>query len=190
MAKITIEDVAQQAGVSIKTVSRVVNKEPNVRQSTRDKVLEVIDALQYRPDPFARSLASSRSFLIGLLYDNPSASYVTNIQEGALKACKAERYELLIHPCDHLSPKLAQEIVALVEQSRLDGVLLTPPLCDTPAVLDALDAKNAPYVSIAPSASSSASLPASPSSFCRRLLALWSPSLLPTFGCGRRSSCC
>ena len=64
----TITDVAAQAGVSIKTVSRVMNQEPGVRPETRDQVLKVVDALNYRPKLSARSLAGARSFLIGLLY--------------------------------------------------------------------------------------------------------------------------
>ena len=70
MAKSTIEDVARLAGVSIKTVSRVVNQEPNVRESTRKSVQKAISQLGYRPDQSARSLRSRRSYLIGLVYDD------------------------------------------------------------------------------------------------------------------------
>lgn len=150
MAKVTIEDVANKANVSIKTVSRVLNKELNVRQQTRDKVLKAIDALNYQPDPSARRLAGSRSYLIGMLYGIPNSTYITDIQDGALKACKPENYELLIHPCDYLSPKLIPEVIAFIDRSRLDGLLLTPPLCDTEALLQALHDKGVPFVSISP----------------------------------------
>ncbi|MEO1203878.1 MAG: LacI family DNA-binding transcriptional regulator, partial [Pseudomonadota bacterium] len=69
MAKSTIDDVASLAGVSIKTVSRVVNREPNVRQSTREKVEKAISSLRYRPNISARNLASHKSHLIVLVYD-------------------------------------------------------------------------------------------------------------------------
>ena len=64
----TIIDVARQAGVSIKTVSRVMNKEPTVHADTRARVQQAVAALNYRPQLSARSLAGARSFLIGLLY--------------------------------------------------------------------------------------------------------------------------
>ncbi|MDH3339208.1 MAG: LacI family transcriptional regulator, partial [Gammaproteobacteria bacterium] len=94
ISKTTIDDVAELAGVSIKTVSRVVNHEPNVRDSTRDKVEKAITKLNYRPNLSARSLASHRSHIIVLVYDDPSAyelpsaGYVTSMQEGALRACR------------------------------------------------------------------------------------------------------
>jgi LacI family transcriptional regulator len=149
LAKITIEGVAQKAGVSIKTVSRVINRESNVRQETRDKVQDVIDELNYTPDPVARRLAGKRSFLIGLLYDSSSSSYVMDIQGGVLKTCRTGHYELVIHPCDHLGD-LVPEINALVDHMRVDGVLLTPPLSDIASVSQALHDKNVPFVSIAP----------------------------------------
>ena len=149
MAKAKIGDVAQKAGVSIKTVSRVLNKELNVRQQTRDKVQKAIDALNYQPDPVARRLAGGRSFLIGLLYDSSSPSYVMDVQEGVLKVCRSEHYELLIHPCDHRR-NLVPEINSLIDRLKLDGVLLTPPLCDMAKLSKALHKKNVPFVSISP----------------------------------------
>ena len=71
MPRATIDDVAELAGVSIKTVSRVVNKEPNVREETREKVEKAITQLHYRPNVSARNLASQRSRLIALVYDDP-----------------------------------------------------------------------------------------------------------------------
>ena len=81
-----IEDVAAAAGVSMKTVSRVFNREPNVREDTRLRVEEAARQLRYRPNSSARSLAGRRSYLISLLYDNPSSNYVMEIIEGVLAA--------------------------------------------------------------------------------------------------------
>ena len=157
LARITIEDVAKHAGVSIKTVSRVLNKEVNVREQTRTKVQAAIDELKYQPDPVARRLAGSRSFLIGLLYDSSSAGgYITDVQGGVLKQCRAEHYELLIHPCDPLGD-IVPEIDGMIGQLRIDGIVLTPPLCDSPALLEALRKRNIPFVSIAPGEKSYAS---------------------------------
>ncbi|WP_347330289.1 LacI family DNA-binding transcriptional regulator [Marinimicrobium locisalis] len=150
MIKATIDNVAALAGVSIKTVSRVVNKEPNVRQSTREKVLKAIAELDYRPNFSARSLAGNRSFVIGLLYDNPSANYVIDVQDGVLSTCRAQGYDVLIHPCNHQDPEVSREVWDLIRQTRIDGVILTPPLSDVESILDVLIQRQLPFVRIAP----------------------------------------
>ena len=154
MKKNTITDVAKLAGVSIKTVSRVLNQEPNVRPATREKVAGAIKQLDYRPSTSARSLAGNRSFLLGLLYDNPSASYVTKIQNGVLRTCRAQHYDLLIHPCDYKNPGLENEIEDHLRNARLDGLILTPPLTDRQDLLDFLDERETPYVLVSPSSNS------------------------------------
>ena len=83
MARKTIDDVAKAAGVAIKTVSRVLNDEPNVREETRARVQAVVKELNYHPSLSARSLAGRRSYLVGLVYGNPSANYVVDVQHGA-----------------------------------------------------------------------------------------------------------
>ena len=150
MSKATINDVARLAGVSIKTVSRVINNEPNVSDSTREKVRVVVEQLDYRPSPSARRLASNRSFLIALLYDNPSANYIMNVQQGVLDSCKEHSYDLLIHPCDYQADDLDKEIGMLLRKSRVDGVILTPPLSDMNSVIDVLKEQSVPYSLVAP----------------------------------------
>lgn len=85
----TIIDVAREAGVSIKTVSRVLNQEPGVHSETREQVLKVVAELNYRPKLSARALAGARSYLIGLLYYDPSAAFVAWVQQGP--RCAAAR---------------------------------------------------------------------------------------------------
>lgn len=150
MAKATIDDVAALAGVSIKTVSRVVNREANVRPATREKVQQAIDKLGYHPSQSARSLASNRSFLIALLYDNPSASYVIDVQNGILAECRPAGYDLLIYPCDNGDDDLEQQVANLIRQSRVDGVVLTPPLSDHENLVRRLMEMQIPVVVIAP----------------------------------------
>ena len=88
MSRITIHDVSKAAGVSIKTVSRVLNSEPNVRSETRARVLKLVEELNYHPSLSARSLAGQRSYLIGLVYRNPSANYTVDVQHGAMTRCR------------------------------------------------------------------------------------------------------
>jgi LacI family transcriptional regulator len=150
MPNITMQQIAEMAGVSLKTVSRVVNKESGVRQETRDRVEKLIRKLEFQPNPSARGLAAARSFLVALLYDNPSTAYIIALQKGALRACRENNYGLIIDPCDRHSPDLVADTRTLVRRSRIDGLLLTPPLCDRADLLDMLDERNLKYVRISP----------------------------------------
>ena len=130
--KATINDVAKHAGVSIKTVSRVINNEPSVRQLTREKVQAAVDELNYQPNLSARNLAGTKSFSITYVYDNPNAYYVIDMQEGILSACRQQGFELLIHPCDAKNANIADEVVNMVKHSRTAGLILTPPFSEMP----------------------------------------------------------
>jgi LacI family transcriptional regulator len=147
---VTIDAVASHAGVSIKTVSRVMNREPAVREDTRQRVLAAAKELNYRPNPAARSLASSRSYFVALLYDNPSASYLMDLQKGALEACRDRGYSLLLQPCDYKDPRLVDDLVTLVTDRGNPGIVVPAPICDLPAVIEALDARDVKFVRIAP----------------------------------------
>jgi LacI family transcriptional regulator len=143
-------DVAREAGVSIKTVSRVLNQEPRVHASTREQVLRVVEALRYRPKQSARSLAGGRSFLIGLLYYDPSAAYVGGVQQGATLRCRELGYHLVVESLHGEAPDLEQQVDRMVMALRPDGMILTPPLCDNPQVLKALRDTHTPFVQISP----------------------------------------
>lgn len=147
---ITVDDVAADAGVSIKTVSRVLNHEPNVSEATRQKVAASMARLGYQPNPAARGLARNRTNIIALVYENPSDNYVVNLQRGALEACSRYDYSLLLSPCDYRAPDLATQIVQSVRQRALAGLILTPPVCDVPELVAALDALGVDYVRLAP----------------------------------------
>jgi len=90
--KATITDVAKKAGVSIKTVSRVLNNEPNVAKTTRERVKAISAELRYSPNIAARGLATSKSYLIALIYDNASPNYLSHLQLGAIDACRQAGY--------------------------------------------------------------------------------------------------
>ncbi len=153
--KATITDVAKIAGVSMKTVSRVLNNEPNVAAKTREKVLAVAADLRYSPNLAAKGLASSKSYLVALVYDNPSPYYIAKIQAGAIDACRKFGYHLVPEPLqlpdvgDEESQ--AETVRHLLHRLPVDGVILTPPLSDSPGVIKALEAMKIPFVLIAPS---------------------------------------
>lgn len=155
MPRPTIDDVARLAGVSIKTVSRVVNREPNVRESTREKVERAISELKYRPNPSAQNLASHRAHLIVLVYDDPSAyevpssGYIIRLQQGALKACRRAGFELLIHPCNYRSPHVGRGLRELIDQVRPAGIIVAAPLSNMPVIVRAVKETGTPYVRLA-----------------------------------------
>lgn len=142
--------MAEKAGVSIKTVSRVLNNEANVRPDTRERVKAVVAGLGYRPNLSARSLAGSRSFLIGLCFDNPNPAYVSDAQIGAMGRCRESGYHLLVEPFDALGEDPAAVLEPMIYNVRVDGVILTPPVSDHAAVLAMLDASKTPYVRVSP----------------------------------------
>ncbi len=150
MNKVTMQDVADLAGVSLKTVSRVVNNEPKVRSDTREKIQKIINELNFQPNKSAQSLAADRSLLMGLLYDNPSSAYITQLQAGVLAACNSHGYGLVIHPCDNEDDALLSNLQILLASSRMDGVILTPPLTENTVLLDYFNDNNIPFVLISP----------------------------------------
>jgi len=156
MSKSNINDVADLAGVSMKTVSRVVNGEPNVRDVTRDKVKVAIAQLNYQPNISARNLASLRTNLIVLIYDDPgayevpSAGYIIKMQQGALRACRSKNHELLIHPCNYRDKDVVQEIKTLIQHVRPSGIVLAAPLSNMPKIVRAISSAETPFIKLSP----------------------------------------
>jgi len=145
-----IEDVAAAAGVSMKTVSRVLNNEPNVRDEMRQRVMKAVEKLQYRPNLSARSLAGQRSYVIALVYNNPSRNYLMEIQSGMLEACRDNHYNLVLAPVGSAKQRKAEDLKVVFEHFAPDGVVLIPPLTDDPAVLEFLEQHDVPFACIAP----------------------------------------
>jgi LacI family transcriptional regulator len=145
----TINDIARLANVSKKTVSRVINQSPFVKEETRAKIDAVIQQIGYAPDPQARGLAFRRSFLIGLVYDNPNAQYIVSMQEGVLDALHGSGFELVVHPCDRLSEDFVPGVRRFIERQKLHGVILLPPVSEDQALTRALQEIDCQYVRIA-----------------------------------------
>ncbi|MBR9824536.1 MAG: LacI family transcriptional regulator [Alphaproteobacteria bacterium] len=146
----TIKDVAELAGVSAMTVSRVLNDKDKVRPETRDRVLASIEALNYTPNLSARGLVKSRSFFIALFYNNPSQGYVSELLLGLLNRCRQAGYHLVIENCGPKESDWEGGIDAMLAASHFDGVILTPPVSDYSSVRAALAEAQLPYVCIAP----------------------------------------
>lgn len=148
---VTIKDVAEAAGVSPKTVSRVLNGEAYVRPSVKEAVLETINQLGYKPNMAARSLAGARSYLIGLAVDDPTWSpYAAGLQLGAIKKCRERNYHLVVEPVDTNQAESEEALMRAIAHLRLDGIILVPPLCTSDSLLDRIEAIGLPYVRITP----------------------------------------
>lgn len=145
----TINDVAAVAGVSIRTVSRVLNRSPKVNAATRLHVQQVIDAMGFSPSLRARALATGRSSLIGMVHDDPNALVLDTVQRGIVEQCVARGYELVIHPAVHGECDVLAEILAFVRRSRIDGLIVLPPVSELSAIPEALAALNVPVIGMA-----------------------------------------
>lgn len=147
--KVTINDVARIAGVSKKTVSRIINRSPLVKPRTREIVQAIIDTIGFTPDPQARALALRRSFLIGLVYDNPSPQYVVNMQRGILDALEETDFQLVLRPCDRSDPGYRERVRNFVTQHRPFGLILPPSVSEDEDLAEMLRELEADYVRIA-----------------------------------------
>lgn len=149
-SRVTISDVASAAGVSMKSVSRVINREPNVSEKLRAKVQAAVDELGYVPDLAARSLAGGRSFTLGILLDNPSPNYTMKLLTGAYRACRRHGYHLLINNLDMTQTNVEEQLEAVLLNIRVDGMILTPPISSCATTMAALEQRGIPYVRLAP----------------------------------------
>jgi LacI family transcriptional regulator len=148
---VTIHDVARHAGVSPMTVSRVINRNVNVREPLKSKVLASIAALNYTVNEAARSTRSgSTKISIGILYSNPSAGYLNQILLGSLEETARTGGELLLESCEGLqSQKQAMERLI---QKGVDGIILPPPLCDSAPTVHMLKKAGVPVLALATAA--------------------------------------
>lgn len=153
--KPTIKDVAARAGVSFKTVSRVLNAEAGVRADVRDRVRAAVVALGYTPNLAARGLSGGRSRLIGLVtYATAEGflenqAYLAELEAGLIDRCQALGSSLAIEII-RANADLDSEIRAVTSGLTKDAFILPPPLADNMRVIAALEATGAPVVRIAP----------------------------------------
>ena len=134
----TIIDVAREAGVSFKTVARVLNGEARVREETKQKVLKAAKAVDYRVNSAARTLRSKSQRRLALLIDNPSESYAEATQIGAMLSVQSMGFGLFI----------GKSLADIEGLDDIVGVVLSPPLSNDAAALQALEARDIPFVRI------------------------------------------
>ncbi|MGW1544371.1 LacI family DNA-binding transcriptional regulator [Streptomyces sp. NPDC002309] len=121
----TMADVARRAGVSVATVSHVLNGTRPVLPGTRQAVLDAVDELGYTPNTLARSLVTSRTRSIGLAVSAVSNPYFTEILQGVEEAAVGQGYGLLIAD-PHDDPEHERKVVQLLHERRVDGLIVAP----------------------------------------------------------------
>jgi LacI family transcriptional regulator len=159
-ASLTIYDIARSAGVSPKTVSRVINRNPQVGAELRDRVTRAIDELGYEPNLSARALKGPRGYTLAMLTSpelvHPPADddwflvpYVGALEAAALRTAQQYGYRFLVEGIHPDAEAMALDL-ARYKRRQIDGVMLLPPACDHAPLLDALDARAIPFVRISP----------------------------------------
>ena len=123
--KVTLRDVAREAGVSIKTASRVVNDEPFVHEATAARVAGVVDRLGYKPNELARGLKGQRSHTIGLVVADVSNPFMATCAQ-AIEAVAREHGHALILCDSHAKLGMEGDYVGLLTQRQVDGLLIAP----------------------------------------------------------------
>jgi LacI family transcriptional regulator len=148
-ANLTINDIAALAGVSKRTVSRVLNDSGSVNPQTKEKILALFAQYNYSPSKQARGLASSRSYLVGLIYDEPNAQVIHAVQKGLITTLSPLGYELVVHPMASQQANLVEHVQSLVSRSNLDGLIILPPISVDQALIEVLQTKQIPFVGLA-----------------------------------------
>lgn len=164
----TIYEVASKANVSIKTVSRVLNGEPNVRPSVHERVRAAVDELGYRPKMSARGLAGARSFTLVTFLDEAltmghwrigrSNPYVERLQFAGMLQCRESGYHLLVELLNPRAPSVEQQIRSTLAALNPDGVILTPPISEDPHVIAILERSQAAFARLSAAPSEAACL--------------------------------
>lgn len=148
--KATMREVADMAGVSLMTVSRVFTSDSKVSEDTRERVLAAVAALNYKPNISARSLSSSKSYTLGFFYDHSSGAFIREYLLGTMLRCNELGYHLVLEPCNFSETNVRNFLKDLVLRHSLDGIIVPPPLGDNKALLDALDREGLRYVRVGP----------------------------------------
>ncbi len=147
----TITEVAKRAGVSVKTVSRVMNNYEHISARTREKVETAIQDLSYAPSSIARQMRLGDSLSIGMLYGDPSSGYQARLNHAVLKACSDARRYLAVELFDEKNIDWLEQVKSFLDRTRVRNLILVPPMCDSTDLHQLLKDRNVNFVLISPS---------------------------------------
>lgn len=147
----TIHDVAELARVSIKTVSRVINADPAVKESTRARVKAAIEQIDYRFNGQARQLRLGRARTsVGMIFDLPGGGYENRFHQAMLQACMETGNYLAVKLIDLTSNEVLKECEKFIENAAIEAMILLPPLSDYGPLKRLLLARNINCVLVSP----------------------------------------
>lgn len=146
----TIVDVAREANVSIKTVSRVINRERHVSVETRKTVQRVVEALGFVPSAGARAMPGGRFYTIGILLEPIGGTYFQDILVPVMRVCREHGYHVIVEEVPRGKAGNLRAARKLLAALPIDGAILLPPATDNSILLDALDAEHVAYTRMSP----------------------------------------
>lgn len=136
---VTINDIARLAGVSKKSVSRVLNDEPGLSEETRERIKAIMKREGYVPSRRARALAGARSYLVAIAYNNRNPSFIVELLQGVQRVATDNGYEVVMHEVRTTGSDMKADIIRFMRRSGCDGLILTPPLSELPELIGAFD---------------------------------------------------
>ena len=139
---VTIKHVAADAGVSLQTVSRVINRDSAVREEMKARVQASIDKLGYVPSIAAQRMSGSRSYLILAIND------LDQMLLGGMLKCAEHGYRMIFELVDTHDDHVERELAGAIAALQPDGIILTPPHSDNPRIVDYLGEQGIPFVRI------------------------------------------
>ena len=147
----TIYDVAELAGVSAKTVSRVLNEDRAVKDNTRERVLEAMSKLEYRPNNQARSLRLGKTKTsVGMLLEDPASGYQGRFHHAMLMASMETGNYVAMELFEHDKPDYLANVDRFITDAQIRSMVLLPPLCDFGPLKALLKTRNIHCVLISP----------------------------------------
>lgn len=147
----TIDEVAEKAGVSKKTVSRVLNNYLHVSEKTRNKVKSAIAELDYSPSLIARQMRTGDTLSIGVMYGDPTSGYQSQLNLAMLRACSEARRYLAVELFDEDSAQWVEQVERFLDRSGVRNLVLLPPMCDSNELHELLKSRGVRFMLVSPS---------------------------------------
>lgn len=144
MDRVTMEDIAEQAEVSINTVSRALNDKPDINDQTKKEILRIADELNYQPNRFAQGLRSSKTSTLGVIVADILNPFFSALLKGIEKAAREEGYSIIVQDTDE-NYENEQSAVQTTMSEQVDGLLITPTQTNQGTIMD-LKQSDLPFV--------------------------------------------
>jgi LacI family transcriptional regulator len=123
--KVTIEDIAEEVGYSANTVSRALNDKSEIREDTKEKILETAEAMGYRPSRVAQRMRSKQTGILGVVVANNANPFFSTVVKGIESAASDRGYNIILKDSDE-DPHKEEEAIEIMLTEQVDGLLVSP----------------------------------------------------------------